>query len=193
MKKYTGLLGFVILPDNKTKEVLKELSKKYSLKDDVLPQPHHLSLYHGNLLNFPDDKVRKLLQQLKFLFGNKYVLKQIEPYGEKFLFWDVSKPFLGLQRAHESIVKVIAQYVDHEKTGIALKEELKIPEKELSNIKRYSHPLVKDLFRPHYSLLYRKKDVKNKNNKEHVGIVKEIQFVEIGGFSKINRVFASIK
>ncbi len=188
-KKYSGTLGFVIIPDPETEELLRKLSEKYSQEGDILPNPHHLSLYHGHIKNVPESVAADLTEQMSFLLGTTYSLNQIEPYGRKFLFWNVEKSYPQLQRAHETVVERLSPFVDQEKVGLALKEGLNMSKQETDNLKKYSYPLVKDLFLPHYALLYRERGVDNIDSRQHQARITEVQFVEIGGFSKINQVF----
>jgi len=190
-KEFTGILGIVVIPDSETQKILVELSKKHSQEGDPLPSPHHLSLYHGHFKNVPEDVARQLLQQISAFLGTNYSLNQIEPYGGKFLFWNVEKPYPQLQHAHEVAVESLSLFVDREKVGLALKEGLKMTQQETENLKKYSYPLVKELFMPHYALLYRESGIDSKGSKLHQARITEIQFVEIAGFSKINRVLLS--
>ncbi|MCH7730391.1 hypothetical protein IID21_02545 [Patescibacteria group bacterium] len=64
-------------------------------------------------------------------------------------------------------------------------------QQEIDNLKKYSYPLVKELFMPHYALLYRKSGLQTTGKKQHTAKILEVQFVEIVGFSKINQVFLS--
>ncbi|MCH7640920.1 hypothetical protein IID22_01805 [Patescibacteria group bacterium] len=190
-KKLSGTLGIVLVPDPETEKVLRGLTEKYSKEGDILPEPYHLSLYHGNFKNFPEEGVAALIEQVSFLPGTDYELNQIEPYGGKFLFWNVEKPYPNLQRAHETAVETLSPFVDQEKAGLALKEGLKMTQQEIENLRRYSYPLVKELFMPHYSLLYRKGGVENTGSRHHQARITQVQFVEIGGYSKISQVFLS--
>ena len=51
----------------------------------------------------------------------------------------------------------------------------------------------KELFMPHFALLYREDGLENNGNRQHTARILEVQFVEIGGYSKINQVFLSSK
>src|SRR3989344_346699 len=187
-KEFTGILGIVVIPDSETQKILVELSKKHSQEGDPLPSPHHLSLYHGHFKNVPEDVARQLLQQISAFLGTNYSLNQIEPYGGKFLFWNVEKPYPQLQHAHEVAVESLSLFVDREKVGLALKEGLKMTQQETENLKKYSYPLVKEIFMPHFALLYRESGQKTTGNRQHTARITEVQFVEIGGYSKINQV-----
>ena len=192
-KEYFGTLGFVIIPDPETKKALHQLTEKYSQEGDVLPEPYHLSLYHGHFKKVPEQVAADLIEQISSLLGTEYVLDKVEPYGGKFLFWNVEKPYLDLQRAHETVVEILSPFVDQEKVGLALKEGLKMTQQETDNLKKYSYPLVKELFMPHYALLYRKSGVDSTGSRHHQARITQVQFVEIGGYSKINQVFLSSK
>ena len=187
-KEFSGILGIVIVPDTETEKVLEQLSQEYCREGDVLPSPYHLSLYHGHFKNVPEDVARQLLQQISSLVGTNYSLNQIEPYGGKFLFWNVEKPYPQLQHAHEVAVESLLPFVDREKVGLALKEGLKMTQQETENLKKYSYPLVKEIFMPHFALLYRESGQKTTGNRQHTARITEVQFVEIGGYSKINQV-----
>lgn len=190
-KEFSGTLGFVIIPDSETQKILVELTQKHSQEGDTVPSPYHLSLYHGHFRNVPESIVADLIEQMSFLLGTTYSLDQIEPYGEKFLFWNLAKPYRQLQRAHETIVERLSPFVDQEKVGLALKEDLTMSKQETDNLKKYSYPLVKGLFIPHYALLYRESGIGSTDSKQHQARITEVQFVEIGGYSKINQVFLS--
>jgi len=190
-KEFTGILGIVVIPDSQTQKILVELSKKHSQEGDALPSPYHLSLYHGHFKNVPEDVARQLLQQISSFLGTNYSLNQIEPYGGKFLFWNVEKPYPQLQHAHEVAVESLSPFVDQEKVGLALKEGLAMSRQETDNLKKYSYPLVKSLFMPHYALLYRERGIDASGNRRHTAKILEVQFVEIGGYSKINQVILS--
>ena len=190
-KEYFGTLGFVIIPDPETKKALHQLTEKYSQEGDVLPEPYHLSLYHGHFKKVPEEVVTELTEQISSLLGTEYTLDQVEPYGGKFLFWNVEKPYPKLQQAHDTAIERLTPFVDQEKVGLALKEGLKMTQQEIDNLKKYSYPLVKELFMPHYALLYRKSGLQTTGKKQHTAKILEVQFVEIVGFSKINQVFLS--
>jgi|SRR3989344_3427204 len=192
-KEYSGTLGFVIVPDPETKRTLEQLSQQYLQEGDVLPNPYHLSLYHGHFWNVPEETAQQLLQQISTLLGTEYFLGPIEPYGGRFLFWNVEKPYPELAKTHEAVIEKLSPFVDQERVGLALKEGLKMSPQEIDNLKRYSYPLVKKLFMPHYALLYREKGVNTSGNRRHTAKITEVQFVEIGGYSKINQVFLSSK
>ena len=187
-KEVSGTLGFIIPPNNSTQKLLTSLVHKHSQKKDRIPTPFHLSLYHGQLKNLPVEVAKKLLADVSYLINKNYSLNSVEPYGDKFLFWNVEKPHKYLQKAHETIVDTLSRYVDKEKVGLALKEGLKLSSKELSNMEKYSHPLVKDLFLPHFTILFRESGVTKTGNEKHEARVEEIQFAEIGSHSKIRRV-----
>lgn len=192
-KEYSGTLGFVIVPDAETKRALEQLSQQYSQEGDVLPNPYHLSLYHGHFKNVPEEVARQLLHEISTLLSTEYSLDPIEPYGGRFLFWNVENPYRQLQRAHEVVIEKLFPYVDEEKVGLALREGLRMSEQEKQNLRKYSHPLVKELFMPHYSLFYRQSGIEETGQRKHKAKVLEIQFVEIGEYSKINQVFLSSK
>jgi len=192
-KEYSGTLGFVIVPDTNTKKALHQLTEKYSQEGGVVPDPYHFSLYHGHFKKVPEEVVTELTEQISSLLGTEYTLDKIEPYGGKFLFWNVEKPFPGLQRAHETLVETLSPFVDKEKVGLALKEGLKMTPQETENLRRYSYPLVKESFMPHYALLYRKSGVDRTGSRHHQARIAQVQFVEIGGYSKINQVFLTSK
>ena len=190
-KEYSGTLGFVIVPDTETEKVLHQLTEKYSQEGDVIPNPYHLSLYHGHFKDVPEKVATELIEQISSLLGEEYSLNPIEPYGGKFLFWEVEEPHAELQHTHDSVIERLAPFVDQEKVGLALKEGLKMTKQETENLRRYSYPLVKELFMPHYALLYRESGLEATGNTQHTARILEVQFVEIGGFSKISQVFLS--
>jgi len=190
-KEYSGSLGFVVLPDPETKKVLEELSLLYSREGDILPDPYHLSLYHGHFRNIPEELTKQLLQQISFLLGSEYSLDTIQPYGGKFLFWNVKKAYPQLQQAHESTIEKLSPFIDREKIGLALKEKLKMTQPERNNLEKYSYPLVKELFMPHYTLLYRESGVDISGNKNQRAKIKNIQFVQIAGYSRVKNVILS--
>ncbi|MBI2066335.1 hypothetical protein HYT60_02435, partial [Candidatus Woesebacteria bacterium] len=132
---------------------------------------------------------KQLLEQISTLLGMEYSLGPIEPYGGKFLFWNVKKPYSQLQSAHEAVIQRLSPFVDQEKVGLALKEGLRMTQQETENLKKYSYPLVKKLFMPHYALLYRESGVDSVGSRLYQARITEVQFVEIGGYSKINQVF----
>lgn len=187
----TGYFGCVIIPDEKTRELAKKLSRGVSVKAEYFVDKPHITLYHTKFTDVSEKVIKITLDKLSFLIGKPFTLDRISPYGEKFLFWDIAKPYKNIQRAHELVVRSFLKF--HKKEGLALakKEGLRMSTKERGYAEKYGYPLVHELFRPHIALLYSSSGIEYKGTQIFKGEIKKVQFIQEGKYGSIKEVLYS--
>lgn len=111
-------------------------------------------------------------------------MREFEIYGKKFLFWNVKEVSDKLDKAHKKALN-LANFLQKEATEN--KKNLSgLNGKEQENIKKYNHPLVKDLYKPHITIAYDSEgiDIAPKKlddlSKSANTDIKEISFARIG-------------
>ncbi len=151
---FSGPLGWVIIPDRETQDVSRTLAQDFNSDSEYLVSTAHITLYHANLANVPLGLVEETSKILSDSIGKQFTLDEITPYGSKFLFWGVTKPFAEISKAHNLILGDYPQYLSKEENAAAKKEKLDLTAPEMKNLELYGHPLVHELYQPHITLLY---------------------------------------
>lgn len=198
--KLSGPYGLVVLPDAETCAIAKKESANrmpnkaaYSLENE---QPH-LTLYHGNIINMPLFEALQVRQDVaKILQGSEIELYDIEVYADKFLFWNAEHRPLEespLQKAHYLAAGVLSSYLNREAEPSAQKEKLKLTDAEEKNVAEFGHPLVGDLYKPHITLGYDRRGIKNvEGNYLRYMIADRIALVKMGDHGRIEKVVAGM-
>ena len=190
---FSGTLGWVIIPDEETKKLASELASKFNNNSEYQVSTPHITLYHASLNRVPESLVVLTIDRLSPIVGSKFTLGEIAAYGNKFLFWDVSKPFAEIRRAHNQVLGDFSTYLSKEHSAAAQKEELALSDEELENLEDYGRPLVRTLFRPHITLLYNSRGVDLKDHKNWQASIENVQFVEMGEYGSIKRVLTEVQ
>ena len=190
-KHYSGALGWVIIPDEETQRITRELASKFNHKSEYLVSAAHITLYRASLSRVPEGLVTSTIHQLSPIVGSNFTLGEIATYGNRFLFWNLSKPFAEIRKAHNLVLGEYSSYLSKEGTALAQKEELALSGEESENLKDYGHPLVRSLFRPHITLLYNSSGLNLKSYKPWQASIEDIQFVEIGEYGSIKGVLSA--
>lgn len=185
-----GPYGLVIIPDRNTQEITK--SKARELFPDAefhVPIPH-ITLYHTRLKGLPLQTLMEIRERLRVHRGDNLQLGPIEIYGGNFAFWNIDPIPNSLREMHEQAL-LLAEYIDRTAPIRALEEGLKMTPKEFENAKKYNHPLVKELFRPHITLAADSRGLVLPPGTFRIPRVMRIEDValgEIGDFGSVARV-----
>ncbi len=193
MKTFSGQLGIVLFPDQKTTEKADNISKKFRnnqifFNGDTQP---HISLYHSKLQDVPTDEIKRLFQLIKpLLSGETFTLKEINVFGGKFVFWDVVKDTAKmLFKSHNTTLKNLSIYFLKEGEQQADREKITLSTEETFNVRNFGHPLVGKLWRPHITLAYLKNLKSAEQYTEEMNFsIKSIGFVEIGDYGIIKKL-----
>lgn len=155
----------------------------------------HVTLYHGKLKDVPIAVVASLVDRIRqLLLGHKFVLSEVVGFGGNFIFWNLSEvgsDIKQLQSAHE-IALELAQYLDPTALPKATTEEaLTLSEEQKENVRRFGHPLVRNLFLPHITLGFHPgvANVKPPISTEEATLtVASVEFVRIGHPGRVEEV-----
>lgn len=183
----SGHLGWVLVPDKETTRQSQKIARELNENANYLVNRAHVSLFHGNFKQIPEKFVKETLEVISDLKGQSFALENISSYGDRFLFWDVKKPYTQIQKAHNYIVRLYSRYISKAKTQ-AEKENLSVNKKQSVNLKKFGYPLVFDQYRPHVTLLYKSGKINTKSKKPWKFYVEDVNFVEIGNFGTIKKV-----
>lgn len=190
---FSGPLGWVIIPDRETQDVSRTLAQDFNSDSEYLVSTAHITLYHANLANVPLRLIEETSRTLSGSIGKQFSLDEILPYGDKFLFWDVSTPSTEIQNVHKLILGNYQQYLSKDEVAAAKEEELDLTRHEMKNLELYGHPLVFELYRPHITLLYNSSGVNLKSRKNWGASIQNIQFVEMGNYGSVKKVLSTTK
>lgn len=186
---FNGSYGFVIRPDSETQQMAESLANRLFPDAEYKTTVPHITLYHGRVENLPIEAVRAILSRLKENNGKDIDLKQIEIYGGKFAFWN-SEVVSDLRLMHEQALGM-AEYLDSGAAQRAVEERLNLTEKELSNVKKFGHPLVGELYKPHITLAYDNKGLKlaaEKFIEPWKTKIDDVLFTEMGKYGSVVNV-----
>lgn len=150
----SGPIGVVLLLDEGTNAQARELARRLTPDADYRVEQPHLTLYHGQFVDVPTDRVQELLCLLQeLLSGLSFGFRNIDVFGDKFLFWHVEEPDARLLNAHEASL-ALASFLDRSRAPAAMQEDLALTNEEAENLARYGHPLVGELWLPHATLAF---------------------------------------
>lgn len=186
---FTGSYGLVIRPDQITIERAVQLARSLAPQAPFLVENPHITLYHAKFTNLPNNEVRGVLQAIKNLRGQYLKLGDLQIFGEKFLFWNVVKTD-QIRQAHEKAL-VLSQYLDQEAQARAQEEGLSLTEQEMESLRRFGHPLMKDLYLPHITLAYDPKGIvlgPRHTEEEYDMRVDSVNFAEIGQYGVVKKI-----
>ncbi|MFB6181545.1 MAG: 2'-5' RNA ligase family protein [Candidatus Magasanikbacteria bacterium] len=201
-KKFSpGHYGFVLKPDSKIREKVEKIQQEFCPNVEFKAGADgdiHLTLYHAPISTVSKPKIDKIIKTVEAtgILDERLQLRELEIYGETFLFWSVSTIPEVLTEAHKKALN-LANFL--QKEASESKENLAgLSEKEQENIKKYNHPLVKDLYKPHITIAYNStgievesKKIENFSHSASIDI-EEISFARIGDNGRVEENLLTI-
>lgn len=193
MTAYTGQLGIVLLPTGQLGDAAAAIAKEITPNSIDLggKHPPHLTLYHAQLKDVPEEVVRELLALINNnLPFRRVTLSEVTTFAEKFVFWDKQGVHHLLTSAHYCALEALSPYYNPSETQQAAKEGLELPADQQENVRRYGHPLVKGLWRPHITVAYNPEGYPNfkKRMVSVRGTFTAVAFVEVGEYGTVKQI-----
>ena len=201
MNTFSGSYGFVFLLDSFTEEKAKamsrmELNNPRTFAGEPLtyaefaPEAMHLTLFHAKIKGAPVEAVQEILEALSIHVQGNVIFHRVATFSDKFLFWDADCSAL-LRSAHLSALH-LSDFLDVEAKAHAEDEEaLKLSAEERESLKRYGHPLMRRLYRPHITLAYNSSGFPGHRaigELNHVGRIRRVAFAEIGSYGRVQNI-----
>jgi 2'-5' RNA ligase len=186
---FTGSYGLVLKPDQETMERAKLKAHLLVPNAPFIVEKPHITLYHARFNDLPVNEVQRVYKIIEGLEGESLKLKDLQVFGGKFLFWNIVKSE-QIQKAHEKTLE-LSKYLDQQVQARALEESLSLTEEEIESLKKFGHPLMKDLYLPHITLAYDPKGiVLDKENmvEEYDMQVESVNFAEIGEYGVVKKI-----
>ncbi len=183
---FTGKYGFVIEPDFETNALVRDLAEEIAPRAEFHVEIPHITLYHAALKNAPVSAITEVHKKLLSIVGRKLVLRDIQVFGSKFLFWNTEKTD-WLQSAHITALE-LSDYFDAESVSL---EGLDLTPNQRENLLSYGSPIVRDEYLPHITLAYSETtDVFEgiPSERVHEMTVGRVSFVELGKYGAVTRV-----
>lgn len=183
---FTGKYGFVIEPDFETNALARDLAEEIAPRAEFHVEIPHITLYHAALKNAPASAITDMGEKLLSIVGRKLMLRDIQVFGSKFLFWNTEKTD-WLQSAHETALE-LSRFFDADSVSL---EGLDLTPNQRENLLSYGSPIVRDEYLPHITLAY------NQTREAFEGIPNErvqemtvgrVSFVELGKYGAVVRV-----
>lgn len=193
-KTYTGQFGLVFSLDHTTKDAAKIINSRYKGENlinfaDGIQEPH-ITLYHSKLESIPESVIENCMGLLVKCLPLSFSLNKIEPYGGKFLFWNIQKT-AELSNAHALALSNLSPYFVSIGEQQADREKISLSQEEQDNVRRFGHPLVGSLWQPHITLGYFPNGVSLESCPEFLnGIITEVMFVRIGEAGTIEEIIS---
>jgi hypothetical protein len=191
-QSFTGLYGLVLLPDEKTRNhalQLAHINREKSHLDLGGRHEPHLTLYHAKLAGVPSSVVNEYLDTLAASLPMPLTFTRIARFGGTFLFWDIERTE-QLMGAHEFALG-LSQYFDASGSQPLDKEKVTLSPEESSNVKKFGHPLVHDLWRPHITIGFFPDGISEENHPEvFEGGVTDVAFARMGEAGTIAEIVA---
>lgn len=184
--EYTGKYGFVIEPDFETNALVRDFSEEIAPRAEFHVEIPHITLYHATLKNVPVSAITEVREKLSSIVGRRLILRDIQVFGNKFLFWNTEKTD-WLQSAHETVLE-LSQYFDTESISL---EGLDFTANQRENLLSYGSPIVRDEYLPHITLAYNETMEAFDgipNERVHEMTVGRVSFVELGKYGAVVRV-----
>jgi hypothetical protein len=190
MTTYNGTYGIVLLPASEGREEAVQLSRHIKPTTLDLGGKHHphLTLYHANFDNLPEEVVDKMLQTIGMQLPLKAHFFRIATYKKKFVFWDARRD-AALFSLHTQSLS-LSEYLNEQATAVGT-ETLDLSEDEKDNIRRYGHPLVGSLWRPHITLAYREEGPEVEVPRSNDVWFAKVAFVLIGEYGTAQKIIDS--
>ncbi len=154
-------VGFVILPDEETAKIAREVYGQIANQHETvynleMCQPH-ITLYQAKFgqdgLKKATEKFKKLVQKVSSM---RVKLTNIAPFLNSYVFWDC-EPNPGLQALHEEVVQVLSEF-RYTSDSIS-PQNLNLTKSMQENIERYGCILAMKDYRPHLTITRLKKNV----------------------------------
>jgi 2'-5' RNA ligase len=158
LKIMESKLGLAIIPQQDLREQIINLSSQisaenplsYTLSQDTnIP---HMTLFQGIF----DNKKNMREHFQRFATSTAYAHIQIKLdsmaiFGGSFIFYDVSKNS-QIHALHEKTLEYFAPLTTITDEPIAKNQGIILTEKEQEYMSKYGYPLVKELYRPHFTI-----------------------------------------
>lgn len=186
--KYSGQLGYVLLPDVLTDRTARDMShdvsgNRITFKGANVP---HMTLYHAKLNNVAELQVKNFLFWMKDKLPMLVRYAHVEPFGGKFSFWMLEKS-PELLHLHNAALFVLSAHYDASGPQQADSEQLELTPDEKENVRIHGHPNVGNLWKPHITLGYTE-SASYAFPAPMSGLFVKGAFVEIGAFGMITRI-----
>lgn len=186
---FSGAYGFVIKPDEKTQTYAKKLARTAAPWAEFLVEVPHITLYHAQFENLPEELAKSILDDVKGAEGQILNLRRLYIFGGKFIFWDVEDKD-SIRLIHEKAL-ASAKYLNHSVAAKSIEEGLDLNPEEIANIQKFGHPLVMDKFTPHITLAYDHQGIflppgiagKNLEMK-----IDKVSFAEMGKYGSVSKI-----
>jgi hypothetical protein len=187
---FSGQLGLVLLTDHKTNVAIAQAAKPYQKGSSInLSKKHtpHVSLYHSKLKNIPLEVIDLRLERIHSRLPADLEFSMITAFGRKFIFWNI-EPTAELQALHY-IALDLSHYFNPSGQQQADKEKIILSPIHLAHVKKFAHPLVRDLWQPHAALGYYPKDERLGSVPLHLsGRANHVAFARIGQAGTIKEI-----
>ncbi len=185
--RLNGSFGIVLLPDDETVKACHRLAGKLLPQNSEFVAVHsHITLYHGIIADAPSERLLKLTDRLAHLVGASFELNEIQIFGGKFVFYNLV-PDPKIRAAHNEAL-CMAKYLDNEALTRAEEERLDLTDAQRENLKKYGHPLVRDLHIPHITLGYSSElgNLPDTSFPKTMS-VKSVSFASIGSYGSVEK------
>lgn len=178
---FTGKYGIVLVPNTETRQqvILRSKHVEGNVLDLGGKHHPHLTLYHADFVDLPEDIVDGTLKAVAAQMPTMVHFYRIATYAKKFVFWDarLAGPLMSLHKQALGL----ASYLK-EDAGAVGTEDLKLPEEQMENIRRFGHPLVGEQWRPHITVGYRNEGPDIDEPKQYDAWFSKVAFVSIGEY-----------
>jgi len=186
---YSGQIGIALLPNQETKNKSIALARQVrpNLLDIGGTHHPHMTLYHARLSGVPSGVVDVILKDVAALLPLSVSFYRIATFAEKFVFWDVST-LPVLMSMHERALDLARYFTAGE--GAVGTESLKLPAEQVENVRRFGHPLMRNLWRPHITIGYDEGGHPAFKEQESVwqGGFDRAALVEIGEYGTVKKI-----
>lgn len=186
---YSGQIGIALLPDAKTK------AKSIALAREIHPNMldiggvhhPHATLYHARLNDVSASMVGGLLKDLAEVLPLSVSFYRTASFADKYLFWDVIV-LPVLMGMHERTLELARYFTPGE--GAVGTESLKLPAEQEENVRRFGHPLMRNLWRPHITVAYDDGGYPAFKEREahFAGGFDRVALVEIGEYGTVKKI-----
>ena len=186
---HSGQIGIALLPNQETKD--KSIALAQTIHPNLLDiggaHYPHMTLYHARFTDVPSSVVDVMLKDVAALLPLSTSFYRIATFAEKFVFWDVSM-LPVLMEMHERALD-LARYFTPGKGAVGT-ESLKLPAEQVENVRRFGHPLMRHLCRPHITLGYDEGGHPAFKEQERIwqGGFDRVALVEIGEYGTVKKI-----
>lgn len=189
-RKFSGDLGFIILPDFKTarraRETAWKLKEELALDYNASVAP--IILLHAPLANLPARTAKMMLNRLRGFLNSEFSLQSLAALGNKYVAWLAVNNDV-LREMHRLCLPLVA-HLDRETPCAARRERLTLSNEETRNAEKYGCPFVENDFRPLIRLGFRGAGISFDRPRRlpHQTAITRVHLAEINGYGRFRIV-----